>query len=123
MRRHFLASLFALTLAATSAQVAALANDPKDEDTETRMVAAKVVEITDTRISVIARSGVEHVIAVDRADTKVELDGQPVALKELREGDVVTVVLDEKNPLKFAKNIDAASRGGASQVARARPRP
>ncbi len=80
------------------------ANDPKT-DTDMRMVDAKVVEVTDTHISVMARTGVEHVIAVDRLDTKAVIDGHSISLKDVREGDVITIDLDAKNPVKFAKNI------------------
>ena len=33
-----------------------------------------------------------------------------VSIKELREGDVVTVELDESNPMKFARNITVGVR-------------
>ncbi|MGI8654197.1 MAG: hypothetical protein ACR2LC_03145 [Pyrinomonadaceae bacterium] len=79
-------------------------NDPKI-DTDTRMIDAKVVEVTDSHISVMARTGVEHVIAVDRLGTKAVMDGQSISLKDVREGDVITIDLDAKNPVKFAKNI------------------
>ncbi len=79
-------------------------SDPK-LDTDMRMIDAKVVEVADTHISVMARTGVEHVIAVDRLDTKAVMDGQSISLKDVREGDVITIELDAKNPIKFAKNI------------------
>lgn len=97
-----------LVLAFFSATVfAASNNDLKIDkvDTDTRMVDAKVVEVTDTHISVMARTGVEHVIAVDRLDTKAVMGGQSISLKDVREGDVITIDLDAKNPVKFAKNI------------------
>lgn len=81
-------------------------------DTDTRMVDAEVVEVTEHRISVIAQTGVEHVIAIADSDTKVSLNGKPVALKNLRKGDVVTIELDELNPLKFAKQIKIAVPSG-----------
>ena len=87
------------------------------DDTDTLIVEAKVVEVADSHISVMARSGVEHVIAVDRAGTKVTLGGRVVSLKDVREGDVVTVELDAKKPVKFAKNISMRSD---EQVARVR---
>ncbi len=120
MKRQRLASLFAgiLLLACSSA---ALAANEIQEDTDTRMVSAKVVEVTDMRISIISRSGVEHVIAIDNSDTKVMLEGNLVSLKDLREGDIVTVELDEQNPVKFAKNIDISVQANASLVARAKP--
>ena len=96
----------------------ALASD--DSDTDTRMVDAKVVEVTEHRISVIARTGVEHVIAIDDSGTKVSVKGKAVALKDLRKGDVVTVELDELNPLKFAKQISIAVKSD-SELATAAP--
>jgi len=89
-----------------------------DEDTETRFVQAKVVEVAESHISVIARSGVEHVIAVDREGTKVTIDGEVVSLKDVREGDIATVLLDAHKPVKFAVNIQMRSE--QSQVARVR---
>ena|SRR5205823_6381580 len=86
-----------------------VAGSGKDEDTDTRIVGAKVVEVADSHISVMARTGVEHVIAVDNTKTKVTLDGKVVSLKDMREGDVVTVELDAKNPVMFAKNISMRS--------------
>ncbi len=83
---------------------AASNNDPKI-DTDTRIIEAKVVEVTDAHISVMARTGVEHVTAIDRLDTKAVMGGQAIALKDMREGDVVTIELDANNPIKFAKNI------------------
>ncbi|HEV2915588.1 MAG TPA: hypothetical protein VGX92_20075 [Pyrinomonadaceae bacterium] len=112
MKQRHLVSVFALALLlALFSGVAARAANVEDakEDTDTRIINAKVVEATDTRISVIARSGVEHVIAIDRADTKVTIDGLTVALQDLREGDTVTVELDADNPVKFARNISMRS--------------
>jgi hypothetical protein len=103
----------------SSAAVARAANvEDSNEDTDTRMTDAKVVEVTDTRISVIARTGVEHVIAIDRADTKVTIDGLVVALQDVREGDMVTVELDADKPVKFARNI--SMRSDQMEVARNR---
>ncbi|HEX8472923.1 MAG TPA: hypothetical protein VF666_02735 [Pyrinomonadaceae bacterium] len=117
MKRQHFASLFAVLLLAFCSNVGLAANDA-EEDTDTRMIAARVVEVTDARISVIARSGVEHVIAIDNADTKVKIDGKLVSLKDVREGDIVTVELDEKNPLKFARNIEVEAQANNQQVAR-----
>lgn len=117
MRRRNLASLFAILLLALFSTAALAADDPA-EDTDTRLVSAKVVEVNDAHISVIARSGVEHVIAIDRADTKVMLDGRAVSLKDVREGDIITIELDEKNPVKFARNINVESQAGGDQLAR-----
>ncbi|HYO63604.1 MAG TPA: hypothetical protein VER08_08105 [Pyrinomonadaceae bacterium] len=124
MKKQHLAAVFATLLLLVSATTAAAANDPvtlDERDTETRMAEAKVVEVTDGRISVIARTGVEHVIAVDSSATKVRLEGRLISLKDVREGDVVTVELDEKNPVKFAVNIDLALPSNAGHVARVRP--
>jgi hypothetical protein len=96
----------------------ALASD--DGDTDTRMVDAKVVEVTEHRISVIARTGVEHVIAINDSGTKVSMKGKAISLKDLRKGDVVTVELDEANPLKFARQISIAVRSD-SELATAVP--
>ena len=89
-----------------------------EEDTDTRFVNARVVEITDARLSVIAQTGVEHVIAVDREKTRVTINGRSVSLKDVREGDIITIDLDEANPIKFAKNISMR----ADQMAVARNR-
>ena len=119
MRRHNLASVLAVALL-LGLSTAALADDVGDKDSDTRLVSAKVVEVTEAHISVIARTGVEHVIAVDGTGTRVLLDGKEISLKELREGDVVTVELDEVKPVKFAKNIEIAAQA-SQQVARAKP--
>ncbi|MBA3713512.1 MAG: hypothetical protein H0W76_13850 [Pyrinomonadaceae bacterium] len=105
--------LTAILLAVFSSSVAAHSAN----DSDTRMVNVEVSEVSDTRISVIAQSGVEHVIAVDSANTNVKIDGKIVSLKDVRRGDIVTIELDEMNPLKLAKNIDVASKSG-SEVAR-----
>jgi phage-related protein len=76
------------------------------------------LEITDARLSVMAQTGVEHVIAIDLEKTHVTRDGQSVSIKELREGDIITVELDEVNPVKFARNI--SMRGDMNAVARNR---
>ncbi|MGA9996523.1 MAG: hypothetical protein WBP93_13990 [Pyrinomonadaceae bacterium] len=105
-RLRSLPTIFAVLLLAffyTNALAASGTDEGKD--TDTRMVNAKVVEVNDSHISVIARTGVEHVIAVDRNDTKITRDGKVVSLKDLREGDLVTVELDASKKMKFAKNI------------------
>ena len=81
---------------------------------------AKVVEVNDHHISVIARTGVEHVIAIGSDDTLVRSKGDIVSLKDLREGDIVTVELDAVNPLKFARHIVIAGQAG-TQVATKEP--
>ena len=119
MRRHRLASLLAVALL-LGLSTATLANGADEKDSDTRLVSAKVVEVTDAHISVIARTGVEHAIAIDDAGTRVMLEGKEISLKELREGDVVTVELDALKPVKFAKNIEIAAQA-SQQVARAKP--
>ena len=101
MKRQALATIFFALLLALGP--AALASD--DKDTDTRLVGARLVEVCETRISVVTRTNVEHVIAVDGAATKVRLGDRVVTLKELQTGDVVTVELDEANPVKFANDI------------------
>ncbi|HEX8141554.1 MAG TPA: hypothetical protein VF553_03100 [Pyrinomonadaceae bacterium] len=120
MKHRYLVTVFALALLAFFSSAAVMAANVEDanEDTDTRMIDAKVVEVTDGRISVIARTGVEHVIAIDRADTKVTIDGMAVSLQDVREGDLVTVELDAKNPVKFARNI--SMRSDQVEVARNR---
>jgi hypothetical protein len=121
MRQRHLATILAIALMAffsSAAAVRAANVEDSNEDTDNRMIDAKVVEVTDTRISIIARSGVEHVIAIDRADTKVTIDGMTVSLKDVREGDLITVELDANNPVKFARNI--SMRSDQAEVARNR---
>ena len=78
----------------------------EDSDPEGRLVNVRVVEVSDERISVMTREGVEHVIAVCQVNTQVKRGKQYVHSKDLRVDDVVTVVLDEEKPVKFAKNIE-----------------
>lgn len=109
--------MFAIILAAF---VAAPASAADGTDTDTRFVDAEVVEVTDDHISVFARSGVEHVIATADADTKVTREGKLVSLRDLKQGDVVTVELDADRPLKFARHINIAARSN-SDVASSKP--
>jgi hypothetical protein len=119
MNRRYLASILAaLLLTFFSTAALAAGNDGKNDDTDTRIIDAKVVEVTDGYISVIARSGIEHVIAIDNSGTHVMVDEQEVSLKDVREGDVITIELDEKNPMKFARTITMSSE--QVQVARVR---
>jgi len=104
MRTRSLACLIAVALSAV-AYVSALAASVGEEDTDVLLFDAKVVEVNEQHISVIARTGVEHVIATDAADTHVTLKGERVEFKSLRVGDIVTVELDAQNPLKFARRI------------------
>lgn len=116
MRRKNLAAFFTgmiIMLLSINAQ-AAFSRD----DTDTLLVDAEVMEITDARLSVIARTGVEHVIAIDTEKTRVSRDGKSISIKEVREGDLITIELDEKNPMKFARNI--SMQGQATAVARNR---
>lgn len=108
MRKRSLACLVAVLLSAVC-YVPALAG-AGDEDTDNRLVEAKVVEVNDKHISVIARTGVEHVIATDKADTHVTLKGKRIAFKDLRVGDVVTVELDALKQVKFARHIVIAEQ-------------
>ena len=115
LKQKSLIYLLTILLTVFSTSVAAAVHS--DDDSDTRMVNVEVFEVSDTRISVIAQSGVEHVIAVDSANTKVKIDGKIVSLKDVRRGYIVTIELDELNPLKLAKNIDVAPKSG-SEVAR-----
>lgn len=77
-----------------------------DPETEGRLVNVRVVEVGEERISVMTREGVEHVIAICQIKTQVKRGKQYVHGKDLRVDDVVTIVLDEEKPIKFAKNIE-----------------
>ena len=112
--------VFLLTIVMGISAVTGSALTINDDDTDTKLVEAKVIEVTDTRISVMARTGVEHVIALDGAETRVELAGKMISPKDVRVGDIINIELDENNPVKFAKNILIALPSD-SQVARARP--
>ncbi len=120
MRHKHLAAIFAALLLTFSASAALAAGGDDDKDTDMRLVNAKVVEVTDEHISVMAQTGVEHVIAINRADTKVTIEGRVVSLKDVREGDVITVDLDAQKRVKFAKNIAIRSDSNSSEVARNR---
>ncbi len=104
MTRKSLACLIAVLLSAVVYAPAFAASNPK-EDTDARMIDAKVVEVTDKHISVVARTGVEHVIATSAANTRVTHKGKRIAFKKVRVGDVVTVELDATKQLKFARRI------------------
>ncbi|HJQ32561.1 MAG TPA: hypothetical protein VJ866_10290 [Pyrinomonadaceae bacterium] len=113
MRRRSLASLIAVLLA-LAAYAPALAADGGAQDSDNVMVDAKVVEVSPSHISVVASTGVEHVIATDAADTRVTLKGKRVSVSKLQVGDVVTVELDALNPLKFARRIVIGEQNGAT---------
>ena len=104
MKRRSLAIVMGI-LVALAAHTASAAAAPNDDDTDARMVDAKVVEVNDRHISVIARTGIEHVIATDTADTHVVRKGKRVKFKELKVGDLVTVELDASKDVKFARAI------------------
>ena len=113
MRRRSLASLFAVLLALAAYSPALAASDGEQpQDTDVRKVDAKVVEVNERHISIVARTGVEHVIATDAADTHVTLKGKRIDLKKVRVGDIVTVDLDVANPLKFARRIIIGEQTG-----------
>ena len=118
MKRKPLVGLAAAVLVALFSIGISAAPFGNEEDTDTRLVSATVVEVAETHVSVMARTGVEHVIAVDREGTKVTINGEVISLKDLREGDVVTVELDAHKPVKFARNIELRPEG--AQVARVR---
>lgn len=119
MRRKNLAAIFiSMFVMLFSINTYAAFSGDENKDTDTRLVNATVEEITDAHLSVIAQTGVEHVIAIDLEKTRVTKDGKSVSIKEVREGDVITIELDEKNPVKFAKNI--SMRTEATAVARNR---
>ena len=111
MIKRSLACLIAVLLSA-AAHAPALAAAQGEEDTDVRFVDAKVVEVNQRHVSVIARTGVEHVIATDSAGTHVTLKGKRVTFKKLRVGDTVTVELDAANPLKFARRIVIGEQAG-----------
>ncbi len=107
-----------MMLMLVSINAKAALNGDDNKDTDTRLLNARVVEITDAHVSVIAQTGVEHVIGIDPEKTRVTREGQSISIKEVREGDVINIDLDEKNPIKFAKNI--SMRTEATAVARNR---
>jgi hypothetical protein len=105
MKQKPLAALMAallLTFFTTAVQAESFGSN---DDPDTHIIGARIVELAESHISVMAQTGIEHVIAVDGVTTKVTIDGKLVSLKDLREGDIVTVELDAKKPVKFAKNI------------------
>ncbi|HEX8560946.1 MAG TPA: hypothetical protein VF668_22830 [Pyrinomonadaceae bacterium] len=117
MRRRSFAAIFAVLLTLAASGPALAASEGAQDDTDVRKVDAKVVEVNDRHISILARTGVEHVIATDAADTHVTLKGKRVEMKKLRVGDVVTVDLDASNPLKFARRIIIGEQAGETLTA------
>ncbi len=120
MKRRSLVTLFAVLLLTVFSTAATFAANADEEDTDTRLVDAKVVEVNERHISVIAQTGVEHVIAINNSDTLVRSKGTIVSPKDLREGDIVTVELDALNPQKFARHIVIAVKAN-SEVATTEP--
>jgi hypothetical protein len=120
MRHKQLAAIFAALLLTFSAAATYAAAGDGEGDTDTRLVNAKVVEVTDEHISVMAQTGVEHVIAINRTDTKVTIEGRVVSLKDVKEGDVITIELDAQKRVKFAKNIAIRADANGAEVARNR---
>jgi hypothetical protein len=114
-RRVSLTFGIALLLALSAARGLAAADDA--EDTDARMVDARVVEINDQHIAVMARSGVEHVIGIDRAGTRIKRGNKYVTFAELHKDDIVTLELDATKQVKFAKQIEI-TRAASDQVAR-----
>lgn len=112
MKRRSLASLIAVMLMLAAYVPALAASDGAQDDTDVRKVDAKVVEVNERHISIVARTGVEHVIATDAADTHVTLRGKRIELKKLRVGDVVTVDLDAASQMKFARRIIIGEQSG-----------
>lgn len=119
MKRRSLAIILGILVCAGAHAPASLAAAPSDDDTEARMVDAKVVEVNDHHISVVARSGVEHVIATDAADTHVVRKGKRVRFKELKVGETVTVELDAAKSVKFARHIVIGGQPATTDVASA----
>jgi hypothetical protein len=105
MKRRSLAIAISILVSLAAHAASARAATLNDDDTDARMVDAKVVEVNDSHISVVARTGVEHVIATDTADTHVVRRGRRVKFKELKVGDMVTVELDASKSMKFARHI------------------
>ena len=117
MKSRSLAIILGILISLAAHAPAALAQS--GEDTDARMVDAKVVEVNDHHISVVARTGVEHVIATDAADTHVVRKGKRVKFNDLKVGDTVTVELDAARAVKFARHI-VIGRQMPSDVASAR---
>lgn len=114
-----IASVLALMICAQVGLMTAQARASSEDGVESSYVDARVVEVSATRIAVIAKSGVEHVVAIDGKKTKVYLEGRAVMADEIKEGDIVTVELDLNNPIKLARSIEMASSLG-NQLAKNR---
>ena len=114
MNRRVVSVLLLILMLCATAGASLASQNSGDEDG--LFVNAKVVEVAACHISIVARSGAEHVIAIDDAGTRVTRNGRVVSARELREGDIVTVELDANKQVKFAKNISIGS--APTQVAR-----
>src|SRR3954470_10328958 len=119
MKRRSLAIVMSILVSLAAQAASARAAAQGDDDTDARMVDAKVVEVNEHHISVVARTGVEHVIATDTADTHVVRKGKRIKFKELKVGDTVTVELDASKSVKFARHIVIGEQP-ATDVASAR---
>ena len=71
MRRRSLASLIAVMLTLAAYAPALAASDGAQPDTDVRKVDAKVVEVNDRHISIVARTGVERIIIGEQAGDTV----------------------------------------------------
>ena len=105
MKRRSLAIAISILVSLAAHAASVRAATLNDDDTDAHMVDAKVVEVNDNHISVVARTGVEHVIATNTSDTHVVRKGRRVKFKELKVGDMVTVELDAAKSMKFARHI------------------
>lgn len=117
MKRYFASTMFAALLAFSTASIASGQNGKATaQDSDTRITGAKVVEVAPNRIAVIAQSGVEHVIAIRQNSTKISRDGKTTSAV-LSEGDIVTVELDARDPMKVAKSIRMSANTNSSELA------
>ncbi len=89
------------------------------DEIDNRFVDTMVTEVSESSIAILAVTGVEHVIALDKNKTKVMIDGKEVGPGQIKEGDIVTIELDAKNPCKLARQIELNSTSG-DQLAQVR---
>ena len=109
---------FVIALLLALGTVRGLAAFEGEEDTDVRLIDARVVEVNHQHISVVARTGVEHVIAINGAGTRVKRGDRYVSCADLHKDDIITVELDEAKQVKFAKQIEI-TRPAGTEVARA----
>jgi hypothetical protein len=88
-----------------------------DQDSDNSFAQAKILEVTDGHISILSSNGVEHVVGVDSDKTTVLLDEKRVGISDLRVGDSVSVDIDVRNPVLFAKTIKLDSSESQTLVA------